>query len=85
LSGRIVAETHELVDLGNGHLQISAVSQVTVSADDALNATSIIGLTVESLLYRLNSKVCVAAVCNFPKSNLRISCEIYILLVYTCA
>jgi hypothetical protein len=49
LTSCVVSETHKLVNLGKSHLKISAVSQVTVSADDTLDTTTEIGLTVESL------------------------------------
>jgi hypothetical protein len=41
---------HELVNLGKSNLKISAVSQITVSADHALNTTTEISLSIESLL-----------------------------------
>jgi len=44
-----------------------------------LDTATEIGLAVESLLDRFNSKVCVSAVSNFPKSNLRITCKVNIL------
>jgi hypothetical protein len=41
---------HELVNLGKSNLKISAVSEITVAADHALNTTTEIGLSIESLL-----------------------------------
>jgi len=66
--------SHVLVDLGKSNLKVCAVSKITISADNACNAAAKIGLSIESLLNRLNRKVCVSAVCNFPKSNLRVTC-----------
>jgi len=71
--------THELVDLGKSDLKIGAVSKITVSADNAGNTATEIGLAVESLFNRLNSKVCVTTVCYFPKSNLRIARKVNVL------
>jgi hypothetical protein len=45
---------HELVDLGQSNLQVSAVAEITVSANSAGNTTTKISLAVESLLNRFN-------------------------------
>jgi len=79
LVGGIVSETHELVDLWKCHLKIGAVGKITVTGDHTLNTATEIGLTVESLLNRLNCEVSVSAIGHFPESNLRISCEVHIL------
>jgi hypothetical protein len=63
-----------LVNLRKSNLEISAVSKITISGDHALDTATKIGLTVESLFNRLNSKVCVTTISNFPKSYLRITC-----------
>jgi hypothetical protein len=74
LASRVVSKTHELVNLRECNLEICAVSEITISGDHALNTATEIGLAVESLLNRFNSKVCVTSVSYFPKSNLRITC-----------
>ncbi len=66
--------THELVDLGKCNLKICARSKISVSTDGTLNSSSKISLSIECLFNRFNSKVSVSAVCDFPESNLRITC-----------
>jgi hypothetical protein len=44
------SNAHELINLGESNLKISAVSEITVAADHALNTTTEIGLSIESLL-----------------------------------
>jgi hypothetical protein len=66
--------THKLVDLRDCHLKICAVGKITITADDALHAATEIGLSIESLLNGFNRKVCIATVCYFPESNLRVTC-----------
>jgi hypothetical protein len=44
------SNAHELVNLGKSNLKISAVSEITIAADHALNTTTEIGLSIESLL-----------------------------------
>ena len=61
--------TELLVDLGESHLQVGAVAQITVAADGAGYAASEIGLTRESLLNRFHSKVGVASVRHLPEGN----------------
>ena len=73
------SSTHGLVNLGHSHLKVGAVSKITVAADRAGHTAAEISLTVESLLDGLNSKVSVSAVCNLPKSDLRIACKIDVL------
>jgi len=75
--GRAVA--HKLVDLGERDLEIRAVAQIAVSADDASDAATEIGLTVESLLNRLDREVGVSAICDLPESNLGIPRKINVL------
>jgi hypothetical protein len=71
--------SHRLVNLRESDLEVCAVSKISVSGDHALYTTAEIGLAVEGLLNRFNSKVCVSAVCYFPKSDLRITCKVNIL------
>jgi len=70
---------HLLVDLGESNLKVSAVSQITVAGDSAGHTATKIGLTVESLLNRLHSKIGVALVAHLPKGNLRITSQINVL------
>jgi hypothetical protein len=79
VAGNVSANTHQLVDLGKSHLKISAVGKITIAADRALDTTTEIGLSVESLLYRFNSKVGVTSVSYLPESDLRITSEVYVL------
>jgi hypothetical protein len=79
LALHVGANTHKLIDLGKGDLEICAVSEVSISGDHALHAASEIGLAVESLLNGFNSKVSVSAVSYFPESNLRVTCKVNIL------
>jgi hypothetical protein len=74
---RLVA--HSLVDLGQSHLKVGAVGQVTVTRDSASNATTEVGLTVESLLDGLEGEVGVATVGHLPESDLRLARKIDIL------
>jgi hypothetical protein len=75
----VSTDTHQLVDLGKSHLKISAVSKITITADRALDTTTEIGLSVESLLNRFNSKVGVTSVGDLPEGNLRVASKIYVL------
>ena len=78
-SRSIVANSHELVNLRKSNLEISAVSKISVPADNALDTTTEIGLSVESLFDRLNREVSVPAVRHLPESNLRITSKVNIL------
>ena len=71
--------SHVLVDLRESHLEIGAVSKISVPADNALDAATEIGLSVESLLDRLNREVRVPAVRHLPESNLRVTSKVNIL------
>ena len=71
--------SHLLVDLRESHLEIGAVSKISVPADNALDAATEIGLSVESLLDRLNREVRVPAVRHLPESNLRVTSKVNIL------
>jgi hypothetical protein len=75
----VSANTHQLVDLGKSNLKVGAVGKITITADRALDATTEVGLSVESLLYRFNSKVGVTSVSYLPESDLRITSEVYVL------
>ena len=68
-----------LSDFGERHLQVSAVCQITVSADRAGHTATKVGLTVERLLNGFHGKVRVATVSHLPEGNLRITSQIDIL------
>ena len=73
------SDAHELIDFGKSHLQISSVSQIAISANRALHATTKVGLTVKGLLDRLNGEVSVSAIRDFPESNLGVAREVDVL------
>jgi hypothetical protein len=79
IASGVSANTHQLVNLRKSHLKISAVGKITITADRALDTTTEIGLSVESLLNRFNSKVGVTSVSDLPESDLRITSEVYVL------
>jgi len=68
-----------LVNLGKSHLKVGAVCKVSVTGDHALHATTEIGLAIESLFNRLDGKVSVSAISNFPESDLRITSKVNVL------
>ena len=70
---------HLLVNLRESNLKVSAVSQITIAGDSAGHTATKIGLTVESLLNRLHSKVGIALVAHLPEGNLRITSQINVL------
>jgi hypothetical protein len=70
---------HILVDFGQSHLQVGAVSQITVSADRASHTATKVGLTVEGLFDRLHREVRVATVGHLPEGNLRVTRQVDIL------
>ena len=72
-------DTHELVNLGESHLQVCAVSKIAVAADGALHTTAEISLAVEGLLDRLNRKVGVSAIRHLPKGDLGVAGEVNVL------
>jgi hypothetical protein len=76
---RVSSDTHKLVNLGKSNLKIGSVSQITISADGAGHVASKVSLTIESLLNRFNSKVCIPAICHLPESDLRISSKVHVL------
>lgn len=78
--GSIVGSVaHELVDLGKSHLEVGAVSKITVAANCALDTATKVSLSVESLLNRFNSKVGVTTIGHFPESDLGISRKVDVL------
>jgi hypothetical protein len=75
----LIGTSHTLVNFGKSNLQVSAVSQISVTRDGASHTTTEIGLTIESLFNRLHSKVSVTFVRHLPKGNLRVARKINIL------
>ena len=67
------------VDLRQHHLKVGAVGEIAVARDSALDTTTEISLSVESLFNRFHSKISVSAVCHFPESYLRVARKIYVL------
>jgi hypothetical protein len=78
-TGKSGSVSHKLVNLGKSNLKVGSVGKIAVSADNACNTATEIGLSVESLFNRLNSKVSVTSVGHLPKGDLRIASKINIL------
>ena len=74
-----VGTSHSLVDLGESHLQVGTVGQITIAADSASHTATEIGLTVERLLNRLHSEVSMATVGHLPEGNLRVTSKVHVL------
>jgi len=70
---------HLLVDLGEGHLQVSAVAKIAVTGDRAGHAAAEVGLAGEGLLNGFHGEVCVAPVRHLPESNLGCSRKEHVL------
>ena len=68
-----------LADLGKSHLEVSAVSQITVTRDGAGHAATEVSLAVESLLNRLHGEVGVTLIANLPESNLGVTSKVNVL------
>ena len=68
-----------LANLGESHLKVSAISQITITRDGAGNAATEVGLAVESLLDRLHGEVSVTLVANLPESNLGVTSQVNVL------
>ena len=68
-----------LTDLGESHLKVGAVRQITVTGDGAGHTATEVSLAVESLLNRLHCEVRVTLVGNLPKSNLRVTSQVNVL------
>jgi len=77
--GKSVGSAHKLVDLRKSHLQVCAISKITIATDRALDTATKISLSVEGLLNRFNSKVGVASVCNLPESDLGVASKVNVL------
>ena len=61
---------HALVDLGESHLEVGAVSKISVSGDGAGDTATEISLSREGLLDRLHREVSVAPVRHLPEGDL---------------
>ena len=61
---------HGLIDLGEGHLEVGAVSKISVAGDRARHAASEVSLSGEGLLDGLHREVGVAPVRHLPEGDL---------------
>ena len=66
-------------NLGERHLDVGAVHQIGVAADDSRDTAAEVGLAVERHLNRLHGEVGVALVQNLPEGNLRVAGDVDIL------
>ena len=67
--------SHRLVDLGEGDLEVGAVSKISVAGDRARHAASEVSLSGEGLLDGLHREVGVAPVRDLPEGDLRGACQ----------
>ena len=68
-----------LSDLGESHLKVGAVRQITVTGDGAGHTATEVSLAVKSLLDRLHGEVSVTLVANLPESNLGVASQVNVL------
>ena len=68
-----------LSDLGESHLKVGAVRQITVTGDGAGHTATEVSLAVKSLLDRLHGEVSVTLVGNLPESNLGVASQVNVL------
>jgi hypothetical protein len=68
-----------LSDLGESHLKVGAVRQITVTGDGAGHTATEVSLAVKSLLDRLHGEVSVTLVANLPESNLGVTSQVNVL------
>ena len=73
------AAQHGLVDLREGHLEVRAVAQITVTGDRARHTATEVGLTREGLFDGFHRKVRVASVRHLPERNFRRTREEHVL------
>ena len=66
---------HGLVNLGEGDLEVGAVSKISVAGDRARHAASEVSLSGEGLLDGLHREVGVAPVRDLPEGDLRGACQ----------
>ena len=66
---------HALVNLGEGDLEVGAVSKISVAGDRARHAASEVSLSGEGLLDGLHREVGVAPVRDLPEGDLRGACQ----------
>ena len=67
------------LDLGERGLEVHTVDQIAVAADRALDLLAEVRRAVERLLNGLHGEVCVAAIHDFEKCNLRVARQVNIL------
>jgi len=70
---------HQQVDLGQRHLDVRAVHQIGVTADDSRDTAAEVGLAVERHLNRLHGEVGVTLVQHLPERNLGVAGDIDVL------
>ena len=68
-----------LSDLGESHLKVGAVRQITIAGNGAGHAATEVSLAVKSLLDRLHGEVSVTLVANLPESNLGVTSQVNVL------
>jgi len=68
-----------LSDLGESHLKVGAVSQITITRNGAGHTATEVSLAVESLLDRLHGEVSVTLVTDLPEGNLGIASQVNVL------
>ena len=79
VGNRAKGVVHLLVDLRKSDLEVRAVRQVAVAADDAGHTATEIGLSVERLLNALKSEVGMATVSHLPERDLRVTRQVHVL------
>ena len=70
INGSNSTGSHRLVDLGEGDLEVGAVSKISVTGDRARHAASEVSLSGEGLLDGLHREVGVAPVRHLPEGDL---------------
>ena len=68
-----------LSDLGESHLKVGAVSQITITRNGAGHTATEVSLAVKSLLDRLHGEVSVTLVTDLPEGNLGIASQVNVL------
>lgn len=68
-----------LANLGESHLKVGAVRQITVTGDGAGHTATEVSLAVKSLLDRLHGEVGVTLVGNLPESDLGVTRQVNVL------
>ena len=68
-----------LSDLGESHLKVGTVSQITITRNGAGHTATEVSLAVKSLLNRLPGEVSVTLVTDLPEGNLGIASQVNVL------